>query len=244
MVSLDIEPLLELARCLYEGPWVAERYVAVKDFFATNPPEKDLDPTVTKIIKGGEHYSAATCFQYEYKRQGIVKRVNKLLEGIDAIIVPTAPLNPTIEEVTNEPIKVNSCQGTYTNFVNLADMSALAIPAGFRNDGLPFGVTLLSHKFNDYALLDLASRYLKLDNLRTCGVSQKKVSTIHDELYLLPKSTPEETVKLAVVGAHLKGFELHWQLEKLMLDLLNQQQLRKTINYMPCPRQDPLPNLV
>ena len=73
LVSLDIEPLLELARCLYEGPWVAERYVAVKDFFATNPPEKDLDPTVTKIIKGGEHYSAATCFQYEYKRQGIVK---------------------------------------------------------------------------------------------------------------------------------------------------------------------------
>ena len=69
LVSLDIEPLLELARCLYEGPWVAERYVAVKDFFATNPPEKDLDPTVTKIIKGGEHYSAATCFQYEYKRQ-------------------------------------------------------------------------------------------------------------------------------------------------------------------------------
>ena len=97
-----------------------------------------------------------------------------MLEGIDAIIVPTAPLNPTIEEVTNEPIKVNSCQGTYTNFVNLADMSALAIPAGFRNDGLPFGVTLLSHKFNDYALLDLASRYLKLDNLRTCGVSQRK----------------------------------------------------------------------
>lgn len=240
LVSLDIEPLLELARCLYEGPWVAERYVAVKDFFATNPPEKDLDPTVTKIIKGGEHYSAATCFQYEYKRQGIVKRVNKLLEGIDAIIVPTAPLNPTIEEVTNEPIKVNSCQGTYTNFVNLADMSALAIPAGFRNDGLPFGVTLLSHKFNDYALLDLASRYLKLDNLRTCGVSQKKVSTIHDELYLLPKSTPEETVKLAVVGAHLKGFELHWQLEKVDARFIESTTTSKNYKLYALPKTGPV----
>ena len=105
-------------------------------------------------------------------------------------------------------------------------------------------VSHLSHKFNDYALLDLASRYLKLDNLRTCGVSQKKVSTIHDELYLLPKSTPEETVKLAVVGAHLKGFELHWQLEKVDARFIESTTTSKTINYMPCPRQDPLPNLV
>ena len=169
-----------------------------------------------------------------------MKRVNKLLEGIDAIIVPTAPLNPTIEEVTNEPIKVNSCQGTYTNFVNLADMSALAIPAGFRNDGLPFGVTLLSHKFNDYALLDLASRYLKLDNLRTCGVSQKKVSTIHDELYLLPKSTPEETVKLAVVGAHLKGFELHWQLEKVDARFIESTTTSKNYKLYALPKTGPV----
>ena len=96
------------------------------------------------------------------------------MKGTDAIIVPTAPLNPTIEQVTKEPIKVNSYQGTYTNFVNLADMSALAIPAGFRSDGLPFGITLLSDKFNDYALLELASRYLKTNSLRTCGVSKRK----------------------------------------------------------------------
>ncbi|EMG45228.1 Multifunctional urea amidolyase, partial [Candida maltosa Xu316] len=216
LVSLNIEPLLELAKCLYEGPWVAERYVACKDFLATNPPEKDLDPTVTKIIKGGEHYTAATAFEFEYKRQKILKKINKLLDGIDAIIVPTAPLNPTIEQVTNEPIKINSYQGTYTNFVNLADMSALAIPAGFRSDGLPFGITLLSHKFNDYALLELASRYLKTKPLRTTGNSNKQVSTIHDELYSnIPKPIPGNSVKLAVVGAHLQGFELHWQLEKV-----------------------------
>ena len=240
MVSLDIEPLLELARCLYEGPWVTERWVACKDFLSTNPPEKDLDPTVMKIIKGGENYTAATAFEFEYKRQRILKKVTKLLKGTDAIIVPTAPLNPTIEQVTKEPIKVNSYQGTYTNFVNLADMSALAIPAGFRSDGLPFGITLLSDKFNDYALLELASRYLKTNSLRTCGVSEKKVSTIHDVLYQLPKPAPEETVKLAVVGAHLKGFELHWQLEKVDARFIESTTTSKNYKLYALPKTGPV----
>ncbi|EER31909.1 multifunctional urea amidolyase [Candida tropicalis MYA-3404] len=240
LVSLDIEPLLELARCLYEGPWVTERWVACKDFLSTNPPEKDLDPTVMKIIKGGENYTAATAFEFEYKRQRILKKVTKLLKGTDAIIVPTAPLNPTIEQVTKEPIKVNSYQGTYTNFVNLADMSALAIPAGFRSDGLPFGITLLSDKFNDYALLELASRYLKTNSLRTCGVSEKKVSTIHDVLYQLPKPAPEETVKLAVVGAHLKGFELHWQLEKVDARFIESTTTSKNYKLYALPKTGPV----
>ncbi|KAI5953557.1 hypothetical protein KGF54_002929 [Candida jiufengensis] len=219
LVSIDIQPLLDLAKCLYEGPWVTERYVAMKDFLATNPPSKDLDPTVLKIIKGGENYTAASCFEYEYKRQGILQKVKKLLKDIDVIVVPTAPLNPTIEQVQNEPIKVNSCQGTYTNFVNLADMSALAIPAGFRKDGQPFGITLLSHKFNDYALLELASRYLK-PYAETVphfygSIKDKLIdSTIHDELNSnVPSLKPQEQIKLAVVGAHLEGFQLHWQLE-------------------------------
>lgn len=120
-----------------------------------------------------------------------------MLKDIDAIVVPTAPLNPKIEEVLTEPIKVNSCQGTYTNFVNLADMSALAIPAGFRKDGQPFGITLLSHKFNDYALLDLASRYME-SYTKTVpffyGALKEKLieSSISEELLPnVPRSSPQ-----------------------------------------------------
>ena len=246
VVPLDIEPLLDLAKCLYEGPWVTERFVAVKDFLATNPPDKDLDPTVMKIVKGGENYSAAACFEFEYKRQRILQKVKKLLKDIDAIIVPTAPLNPTIKEVLAEPIKVNSCQGTYTNFVNLADLSALAIPAGFRKDGQPFGITLLSHKFNDYALLDLASRYLK-PYAETVphfyGALKEKLieSTIHNELHQqVPAIAKDDLIKLAVVGAHLKGYQLHWQLEKVNARFIESTTTSKHYRLYALPKTGPV----
>ncbi|SGZ47656.1 CIC11C00000005072 [Sungouiella intermedia] len=227
--DFDIQPLLDLAKCLYEGAWVAERYWATKDFLATNPPTEDLDPTVMQIVKGGEKHSAATAFEFEYKRQQIMQKVQPLLDEIDVLVLPTAPLTPTIEQVKNDPIGVNSSQGTYTNFVNLADMSALAVPAGFRADGLPFGITFLSHKFNDYALLEFASRYLRElteQKPRFYGcLKDTEASSLGDELLPyteLPKPILKNTVKVAVVGAHLKGYQLHWQLEKVHATLVEE----------------------
>ncbi|KAI3406369.1 hypothetical protein KGF56_000850 [Candida oxycetoniae] len=246
LVSLDIGPLLELAKCLYEGPWVTERFITVRDFLASNPPIKDLDPTVLQIIKSGENYTAATAFEFEYKRQAILQKVRRMLKDIDAIIVPTAPLNPTIDQVVKEPIKINSFQGTYTNFVNLADLSALSIPAGFRKDGQPFGITLLSNKFNDYALLDLASRYMR-PYAKTVphfyGALKDKLinSTIHDELYdSIPPILEEEQVKLAVVGAHLQGFQLHWQLEKVNARFIQSTTTSKTYKLYALPKTGPV----
>lgn len=244
LVPFDIEPLLELARCLYEGPWVAERYTAIKDFLKTNPPEDTLDPTVISIIRGGEHYSAATSFDFEYKRQRIIKRAEENIENIDAIVVPTAPLTPTIKLVQDEPIKVNSCQGTYTNFVNLADMSALAIPAQFRSDGLPFGITLLSRKFNDYALLDLASRYMDVyqktvPKFYGC-LTSKPVTTSTSLLLDLPKPDFKNQIKLAVVGAHLKGFELHWQLAKCNASFVEATTTSKNYKLYALPKTGPV----
>lgn len=222
---VDIQPLLDLAKYLYEGAWVAERYWATKDFLATKPPAEDLDPTVLSIVKGGEHLTASTAFEYEYKRQAVIQKIAPMLEEIDVIVVPTAPLTPKIADVQAEPIKINSCQGTYTNFVNLADLSALSVPAGFRtSDGVPFGVTFLSQKFNDYALLDFAARYMKvysseIPRFYGCLKSkQEKTATVNDLLHHrkeLPNKVLKNTVKLAVVGAHLKGFQLHWQLQKV-----------------------------
>jgi urea carboxylase/allophanate hydrolase len=242
--SINIDPLLELAKCLYEGAWVAERYTAIKDFLKTSPPEDDLDPTVIDIIRGGGNISAASAFDYEYKRQGILQKVKVLLKEVDVIIVPTCPLNPTIEQIKKEPVKVNSYQGTYTNFVNLADMSALAIPAGFRSDGLPFGITLLSHKFNDYALLDLANKYMKLlypNGTRTYGCLPKQISTVGDELKdSVPKINYDLQIKLAVVGAHLKGFQLHWQLEQCNATFIESTTTSKKYRLYALPKTGPV----
>lgn len=228
IVPCDFTPLLDLAKCLYEGTWVAERYSAVKDFYATNPPENDLDPTVTSIIKGGAKYDAATAYEYEYKRQGILNQVIKAFQNIDVMLVPTCPLNPTIAQVQAEPIKINSIQGTWTNFCNLADFSALAIPVDFRSDGLPNGVTLLGKAFEDYALLDLAKRFYKVkypNNDRLVG-NTGKTAGIKDNLNsLIPSPNLSKSIKLAVVGAHLEGLPLHWQLKKVQATKL---QLTKT----------------
>lgn len=242
--SINIDPLYELAKCLYEGPWVAERYTAIKDFLKSNPPQKDLDPVVMSIIKQGENVSGATTFDFEYKRQELLKKINALLHDIDVLVVPTCPLNPTIEQIQKEPIKINSYQGTYTNFVNLADMSALAIPAGFRKDGLPFGITLLSAKFNDYALLDFANQFIKLFNpngLRTYGCLTEKVSTLGDELNSsIPKINYESQIKLAVVGAHLKGFQLHWQLEKCKATFIESTTTSNNYKLYALPKTGPV----
>ncbi|KAG7194989.1 urea amidolyase [Scheffersomyces spartinae] len=244
LITIDLEPLLELAKCLYDGPWVAERYSATRKFLDSDPPEKDLDPTVMKIIKGGEAPTAYTYFEYEYKRQNILQKVKPILKSLDAIIVPTCPLNPSIAQVKAEPIAVNSKQGTYTNFVNLADLSGLAIPAGFREDGLPFGITLLSQKFNDYALLDLASKYIEKraetePRIYGCLID-REVSTLQDELLPLPKINFDTQIKLAVVGAHLKGLPLHWQLEKVKATFVEATTTSESYKLYALPKTGPV----
>ncbi|KAK6198819.1 urea amidolyase [Scheffersomyces amazonensis] len=248
-VPVDISLLLELAKCLYEGPWVSERYTALKDFLATNPPEDTLDPTVAAIVRGGEKHSAATAFDYEYKRQGIIQKVKQQLKDIDVLIVPTAPLTPTIKQIQQEPVLINSYQGTYTNFVNLADLSALSIPAGFRNDGQPFGITLLSEKFNDYALLELACRYMKPYSSQVQSpkghfygcLRDKPVSGLGNELLPnVPKLNPNTHIKLAVVGAHLKGYQLHWQLEKVHASFIESTTTSPHYKLYALPKTGPI----
>lgn len=239
--TIDISPLYDLASCLYDGPWVAERYTAIKDFLKTNP--SGLDPVVEGIIKSGADISAATTFDFEYKRQGLLKQIAKLLADVDVLVVPTSPLNPSIKQVQDEPVKVNSYQGTYTNFVNLADMSALAIPAGFRSDGLPFGITLLSQKFNDYALLEIAGKFLKgfFGDERTFGCLPEKRSSQIDTLSsTIPKIDYTNKIKLAVVGAHLKGHPLHWQLQKCNASFIESTTTSKSYKLYALPKTGPV----
>lgn len=242
IITIDFQPLLSLARCLYEGTWVAERYAATKAFLDTNPPIDTLDPTVLSIIKSATKFNATDAFEYEYKRQGILQKVKHLLANVDVLCVPTCPLNPTFEQVAAEPILINSRQGTWTNFVNLADMAAIAVPAGFRKDGLPNGITLIGKKYTDYALLDLANKYFKKkfpNFIRPYGIfSDGEVLTI-DKL-TGPDVDTATSIKLAVVGAHLKGLPLHWQLENVNATYLYTTKTSKSYKLYALPKTGPV----
>src|SRR5690606_38455666 len=100
----------------------------------------------------GARFSAVDVWRAEYRRMELARKINAAFDGCDALLVPSAPTFPTLEEALADPVDVNSRLGTYTNFVNLSDCSALALPAGFREDGLPFGITLIAPAWHDAAL--------------------------------------------------------------------------------------------
>jgi allophanate hydrolase len=191
LTEVDLTPFQRVAELLYAGPFLAERYAAVGSFVASRPAS-DLDPTVRDIILGAAKYSAVDAFNAEYQLQELRSTVNKIFEGIDALLLPTAPTIYRIEEVRRDPIQLNSRLGIYTNFVNLLDLCAIAVPAGVRTDGLPFGVTLMAPAFCDAKLLRLAHWWE--------GTQPRDY---------LQQATG---IQLAVVGAHLAGQPLNHQL--------------------------------
>lgn len=199
---VDFTPLSTLASLLYEGPWVAERYAAIEEFIRS-VPEETMDPVVRGIILKAERFTAVDFFKNEYCRQELSRQIERTFGQFDAILVPTAPTFPTMQEVAEEPVLENSRLGTYTNFVNFMDWSALAIPAGWREDGLPFGVTLVAGAWEESRLLALSRHWLS-DAPRRLGATkvtyqEPRVST----------TVVDDSLELAVVGAHLSGFPLN-----------------------------------
>jgi allophanate hydrolase len=157
-VETDFSPLLDAANLLYAGPWVAERYVAVKEMIDTEP-EKMLGVT-RGIIEQGREKSAEDYFNAEYKLKLFKRQAEMLLEGTDFALTPTTGTIYTVEQLEADPVQLNTNLGYYTNFMNLLDFSAYAVPAGFRANGLPFGVTLFSDAFEDRNLMVLGAEYL------------------------------------------------------------------------------------
>ena len=195
--EIDPTPFLALAPLLYGGPWVAERLAALAPFMAEHA--EAVHPVVRGIIEGGREYSAVDAFTAEYQRAEFTRQIHAVLAPFDALVLPTAPIFPTVEAVLAEPMARNSELGAYTNFVNLADLCALALPAGRRADGLPFGATLIAPAFHDESLIELAARLCG----ETPALSPERLS--HEPL------RPQE-LAIAVVGAHLTGMPLNHQL--------------------------------
>ncbi|WP_291012956.1 allophanate hydrolase [Hydrogenophaga sp.] len=212
-VEVDLTPFLEAARLLYEGPWVAERYVAIKDFIDAQPDA--VFPPVRTIIEGGRDKTAADAFAASYRLKALRRVCDAVWKEIDCLLTPTAGTIYRIADMQIDPIRLNSNLGYYTNFMNLLDYAAVAVPAGFQADGdakgLPWGVTLAAPAFKDVPLLRLADRFHRSQPLRLGATSTSLTTT--PAIGEPPKgSNTAGTVKVAVCGAHLSGLPLNWQL--------------------------------
>lgn len=205
-IEIDLAPFLDAARLLYDGPWVAERYVAIKDFFDTNA-DRIVAP-VREIIDGARRYSAADAFIGQYRLRELKRQADKVWAEVDCLVTPTAGTIYTIAEMQADPIRLNSNLGYYTNFMNLFDYAAVSVPAGFQRDGLPFGITLIAPAHQDAPLLHLAARCQQAvaTPLGATAIAQPALS---DELTAI---LPSGQVRVAVCGAHLSGLPLNWQL--------------------------------
>ncbi|MFH1983435.1 MAG: allophanate hydrolase [Pseudomonadota bacterium] len=202
-VQVDYTPFKDAARLLYDGPWVAERWAALEAFISTQP--EAVHPVVSKIIREGKKYSAADAFKAAYYLQDLRYQSDEIFSRIDFLMVPTVPTIYTIDVVGHDPVGTNKNLGYYTNFVNLLDLAAIAVPSGFRTDGLPFGVSLIGPALDDNFLLSVGGAFQD-------ATAKDAKSTV--PLSILPKNgpSPPETVPLAVVGAHLSGLALNHEL--------------------------------
>ncbi len=209
-VEIDFTPFLEAARLLYDGPWLAERFAAVGKFLAAHP-SAGL-PVTRAIIEAGGRLSAGAAFQGQYRLAVLKRACDPLWSQMDFMLTPTAGTIYTVAAVEAEPLRLNANLGYYTNYMNLLDLAGVAVPAGFRGDRLPFGVTLVGPHSSERSLLQLAAR------LHRAGVAQlgaTGAATPAEEPAPLPPTTPRAGyVSIAVCGAHMQGLPLNHQLRE------------------------------
>ncbi|MDB5575013.1 MAG: allophanate hydrolase [Bradyrhizobium sp.] len=208
LVEFDLEPFYETARLLYEGPWVAERYLVIRDLLASSP--EAMHPVTREITIAGARPSAADTFAALYRLQALRKVADRAFENIDALVLPTAPTAYSTAQVLANPVELNSRLGTYTNFVNLLDLCGLALPASIRSDDIPFGITLLAPAGRDAQLASIG-RAFHADT----GLAMGARSLPQPPLAALPARLSGDEIAIAVVGAHLSGMALNGELKAL-----------------------------
>lgn len=190
LVEIDFAPFLEAALLLYEGPWVAERFAAIERFLRDKPDS--LHPVTRSIIEKGGDPRAVDGFRAQYRLRALKRRADAVLAAVDCLVTPTAGTAYTLAEVEVEPVKLNSNLGRYTNFMNLLDLCACAVPAGrLPSSGVPWGITFVAPPFAEKALLSLAGRF---------------------EGAAVDLSPPADWIEVAVCGAHMRGLPLNGQL--------------------------------
>ncbi|MDB0014185.1 allophanate hydrolase [Alphaproteobacteria bacterium] len=204
---IDFAPLYAVANMLYEGAWVAERYTVIDDLLASNPDA--IHPVTRKIITHAESMSAADVFKGMYRLADLKREAEPLLARLDMLCVPTIPTFYSVADLEADPVTPNSNNGTYTNFVNLLDMCAIAVPTAPRRDGRPGSLTLIAGAGKDANIAAIA-RGFEADCIRPMGATEHPIPT--------PETLPQgasDQIELAVCGAHMSDLPLNWQLTDL-----------------------------
>jgi allophanate hydrolase len=208
-VEFDYAPFRDAAQLLYSGPWVAERTAAVGAFLESADDKAGVWPVTRQIILAGREYSAVDAFEGQYELAELKTRADAEMQGLDFLVLPTAGTIYRVADLEREPVLYNSHLGRYTNFVNFFGLGALALPAGFRPDGLPFGITLIGRAHAERALLAFGARWQRAVPL-PLGKTAAKLPPIAADPVVV-----EDRVSIAVVGAHMSGLPLNRQLTEL-----------------------------
>lgn len=220
MVTIDFSALLEAALLLYEGPWVSERFAAIEEFITSQP--ESLFPVTHKIISGGGAPRAVDGFRAQYQLKELKRRADLVMASVDLIVTPTAGTAYTAAEVEADPVQLNSNLGYYTNFMNLLDLSACAIPAGrLASRGMPWGITLVAPALSDLALLDLANRF---------GGAESSENSL-----------PEDWIEVVVCGAHMRDLPLNHQLTDRGAYFLREDSTSSDYQLLALPPEHGLP---
>ncbi|SDF01799.1 allophanate hydrolase [Rhodospira trueperi] len=202
---VDMAPLFAVASLLYTGPWIAERYQAIREIVENRP--EVLHPTTRRIVDGASAYSAADAFAGLYQLKDLARQTDTLWQTVDVLAVPTYPRPRTVADLAADPIGPNSELGTYTNFVNLLDLCAIAVPSRFRGDGFPAGITLIAPRERDGLLSDLAAHLHA-----AAGIPIGRSETPVPAPVAPPGQAAADEIELVVVGAHLSGMALNHEL--------------------------------
>ena len=201
--EIDFAPWRAVAAMLYDGPHVAERHAAVRAFFDAHPDA--VDATVRGIIAGARRFSATDAFVAQARVVEMRSRLARAWDDFDVLVVPTAPTTYTIAEVEAAPVELNRRMGTYTNFVNLLDLAAIAVPAAWRDSGVPLGITLVGPAGSDLMLAELGQRFHAAPGTRLGAMS----APLPPSESFVPRG---DVAQVAVVGAHLSGLPLNGEL--------------------------------
>ncbi|PWC19927.1 allophanate hydrolase [Brenneria roseae subsp. roseae] len=202
-VSIDFSPFLEAAKLLYEGPWTAERYSVAGELIERQPDA--VLPVIRDVLAQAPRHSAVDTFRAQYRLQALKVICDRTMADLECVLTPSYPRAVTLDELHAEPVKRNADLGYYTNFMNMLDYAAVALPAGFQTNGLPWGVTLFGRVFTDQYLLSLAAAFQRRQSLPLAGGHTPHATTPE-------RVARNDRARLAVCGAHLSGQPLNGQL--------------------------------
>lgn len=259
-VEIDFAPFRAIARLLYEGPWIAERYAAVGEFIERHA--EAVDPIVRQLITAGGRISAAEAFKGQHQFQALQRAAEAAWRDVDVMLTPTTGTIYRIAQIETDPIRLNANLGFYTNFVNFLGLAAVAVPAGFRRDGMPFGVTLVGRPSTDFDLLALAARLHRAGvdrsgSLKTAlpvdtdasafasYTSASRAATLTGASTAHAASETAPRIPVAVCGAHMTGLPLNSQLTDRGAQFLERTRTAATYRFYALPGGPPFrPGLV